>query len=250
LSIIKNEKGWTNFRKTNAGVKMLKKFIIIVLFILVSFSSSNYKPSLADGEVNLFEEVINTVDGKVSEYGIKAVFETDKDKESYCLELLKKLEITGGNINIIKEDKFYCIDFNNNNTKGYIESMSYDNHNVVTLNIVQIDAENKLQELEKKVETAIGKKEKEVKYFKYLKAQFSSRDKSEVNRDIASMLKKHSAVNLDTVQIDNGYSTVAYTKKYLSMKNNGKLIDFNYAVCSYSSGDYIVIGTPVIVTTY
>jgi hypothetical protein len=60
----------------------------------------------------------------------------------------------------------------------------------------------------------------------------------------------NNASNIGTVEIDNGYSTVAYTRKYPVMKNDGKWIDFNYAVCSYSSGNYVIIGTPVIITTY
>jgi hypothetical protein len=217
---------------------------------MISFNSSSYSRSLADREADLFKEVLNTAKGTVTEYGVKASFETNKKSEEYCLELLKRLEIASSSTNITKDDKLYCVDFNNNSIKGYIESMSYDNHNVVTLNIVQTDTENRLLELKKKVETAIGSQEKEIKSFQYLKAQISSQDKYQVNRDVATVLKKYNAVNLETVQLDNGYSTVAYTKKYFSMKNNGKLIDFNYAVCSYSSGNYIVIGTPVIVTTY
>jgi len=55
---------------------------------------------------------------------------------------------------------------------------------------------------------------------------------------------------IETVSINNGLSTVAYTKEYDEKVTNNKLIDFNYAVCNYSSGRYIIIGTPEIITTY
>lgn len=229
---------------------MLKKLLILIIFLMIGFGSSDNNFSLAEKNTDLFKEIIGAAQGTVTEYGVKASYETEKDGEAYCLELLDKLGITGGSVNIAKDEKLYSIDFKNNEIKGYIESMSYDNHNVVTVNLVQIDTENKLSELKYKVQKAIGNQEKEVKYFEYLKARISNRDKLQVNSEITETLRKYNAVNINTIQIDNGYSTVAYTKRYPTMKNNGKLMDLNYAVCSYSSGNYVVIGTPVIITTY
>jgi hypothetical protein len=166
------------------------------------------------------------------------------------LQLLNKLHINNACISVIKEEKFYSVEFNNNGLKGYIENTSYDNHNVVTLNIVQYDSRNGLQELKNMIINAVGKAEDEVRYFEYLKARINCNDKEKVNSEIAEVLKTNNASNIDTVEIDNGYSTVAYTRKYPVMKNDGKWIDFNYAVCSYSSGNYVIIGTPVIITTY
>lgn len=232
------------------GVNMLKKFLMVILVIMIGISSSEYTITLAERDIDLFNEVLNTAQGTVLEYGVKATFETNSDSEEYCLELLKELGIKGGNVNITKDKNSYSVDFNNDSINGYIESMRYDNHNVVTLNMAKTDMENGLSKLKKKVEEAIGREKTEVKYFQYLKAQIVNTNKAEVNRDIAEVLKKHNAVNIDTIQIDNGYSTVAYTKKYSTIKSNGKTIDFNFAVGSYSSGSYIIIGTPVIVTTY
>ena len=160
------------------------------------------------------------------------------------------MNIENADINVVKEDRFYSVEFSNNELKGYIESTSYDNHNVVTLNVVQYDNGYRLSELKNRINIAVGKDEKEVKYFDYLKAQINKGDKEKVNSDIAKLLKNNNASNIDTIKIDNGYSTVAYTKKYPVMKNNGKWMDLNYAVCSYFSGDYVIIGTPVIITTY
>jgi hypothetical protein len=81
-------------------------------------------------------------------------------------------------------------------------------------------------------------------------ADESIEDIYEVNEKIIKLLESHSTKNIETVNINNGLSTVAYTKNYDAMVNNNKLIDFNYAVCNYSSGSYIIIGTPEIIITY
>jgi hypothetical protein len=229
---------------------MKMKAFILLIFMMVSLGDFNSNLYLASKKPDFFREIVSLTEGKVVEYGVKANFQISENGEDYCLELLKKLNIENADINVVKGDKFYSVEFNNNETKGYIESTSYDNHNVVTLNVVQYDNEYRLLELENRVSIAVGKDEKEVKYFDYLKAQVNKDSTEKVNRDIAEFLKNNNASNIDTIKIDNGYSTVAYTKKYPVMKNNGKLMDLNYAVCSYSSGDYVIIGTPVIFTTY
>lgn len=229
---------------------MKTKAFIVLIFMMISFGYFNSSLYLASKNPDFFREIVNLTEGEVVEYGVKANFEILGNGEEYCLELLKKLNIVNADINVVKGDKFYSVEFNNNEFKGYIESTSYDNHNVVTLNVVQYDNEYRLLELKNKVSIAVGKDEKEVKYFDYLKAQINKDSTEKVNSDIAELLKNYNASNIDTIKIDNGYSTVAYTKKYPVMKNNGKLMDLNYAVCSYSSGDYVIIGTPVIITTY
>lgn len=229
---------------------MKTKAFILLIFMMVSFGYFNSNHYLASKNVDFFREIISLTEGEIVEYGVKANFEILGNGEEYCLELLKKLNIENADINVVKDDKFYSVEFNNNEFKGYIESTSYDNHNVVTLNVVQHDNEYRLLELKNRVSSALGKDEKEVKYFDYLKAQINKDSTEKVNNDIAELLKNNNASNIDTIKIDNGYSTVAYTKKYAVIKNNGKLMDLNYAVCSYSSGDYVIIGTPVIITTY
>ena len=229
---------------------MKTKTFMLFLFMMVGFGYFNSSSSLTIESVDFFKEIVSVTEGNVTEFGVKANFEISEDGEIYCLKLLKGMNIENADINVVKEDRFYSVEFSNNELKGYIESTSYDNHNVVTLNVVQYDNGYRLSELKNRINIAVGKDEKEVKYFDYLKAQINKGDKEKVNSDIAKLLKNNNASNIDTIKIDNGYSTVAYTKKYPVMKNNGKWMDLNYAVCSYFSGDYVIIGTPVIITTY
>jgi hypothetical protein len=237
-------------RGIQRGKNMKTKIFILLIFMMAGLGYFNNGSYLTTKNLDFFREIVTLTEGEIVEYGIKANFEVSENGETYCLELLKKLNIENADINVAKGDKLYSIEFSSNEFKGYIESTSYDNHNVVTLNVVQSDNEYRLLELKNRVSVAVGKHEKEVRYFDYLKAQINEDNTQKINSDIAELLKRNNASNIDTIKIDNGYSTVAYTKTYPVMKNNGKSMDLNYAVCNYSSGAYVIIGTPVIITTY
>jgi Tfp pilus assembly protein FimT len=88
------------------------------------------------------------------------------------------------------------------------------------------------------------------KYFQYLKAKLPNNNIKYDNNKVLELLKGYDSTNINTVKLENGYSTTAYTKMYNSMESNGQLIDLNYALSKYSSGSYIIIGTPEINVTY
>lgn len=226
---------------------MRKKIFIILMIIIIGLGCFNRNPSSAKKNIDLFSGILNATGSITVENGLKVSFEINGDGEKYCLDFFKKLQIDSADVNIIKDNDLYCLEFKKTGLNGYIEYMNYDNHNVVTLNIVRKDKENRLSELKDLVATATGK---DLKYFEYLKAKLPNDNLAKINEDIVSFLKDQDAVNIYTTFITNGYSTSAYTRKYSPMKNNGKLMDFNFAVCSYSSGNYVIIGTPVVFTTY
>lgn len=229
---------------------MRKKIFINLMIIIIGLGCFNRNPSSAKKNIDLFNGILNTTGSITVENGLKVSFEINGDSENYCLDFFKKLQIYDADVNIIKDKDLYCLEFKKTGLNGYIEYMNLDNHNVVTLNIVREDKENKLLELKNLVTAATGKDSRDIKYFEYLKAKLPNDNLVKINEDITSFLKGQDAVNIYTTYINNGYSTVAYTRKYSPIKNNGKLMDFNFAVCSYSSGNYVIIGTPVIFTTY
>jgi hypothetical protein len=214
-------------------------------------SLGNFKDfSFAKKNTNLFNDILNSVQGNIVEYGIKANFEINDNGEEYCLALSKRLNLINSDINIKKSDKFYSIEFSKNGEKGYIEYSSYDNHNVVTINMIKTDNMNRIEEYKTTIKKAISKNEQEVKYFEFIKAKVQESDNLKLNNEIINVLKIKGAENIYSVELENGISTVAYTKQFTAMKNNGKKMDLNFAVCSYSSGNYLIIGTPIIIEAY
>ncbi|SKA81237.1 TATA-box binding [Clostridium sp. USBA 49] len=229
---------------------MRNKLFILVLILIILFGGINKNLSFAKKNINFFNEILTKVNGSVEEYGIKTVVNTKEDSENYCNKILKSLNLKDVITNITKESNIYCIEFRNNNIYGYIESTKGDSYNTVTLNIIKKGSTNGINSLEKLVDNALGENYNKAKYFQYIKAQIPSKDIYKTNKDIEVLLKDNGVKNIDTVKIENGYTSTAYTGKYPVIKNNGKYIDFNYALCSYTSGNYIIIGTPIIIETY
>lgn len=227
----------------------MKNKIIILIFISIIALFNDKSFSFTNDNSDVFNKMIESVHGNIIEYGIRANFEINEDGEKYCLDLLKKLNLTNNNINITKNNKFYSLEFSNTVENGYIEYSSYDNHNVVTVNIVKSDNVNNLEEFKTKIDLAINNT-KDVKYFQYLKAKVLESDKVKLDNEIIDVLKAEKAKNTSTVELENGISTVTYTKRFNAMKNNGKLVDLNFALCSYPSGNYLIIGTPIIIEAY
>ncbi|MBU3092551.1 hypothetical protein KPL35_10750 [Clostridium sp. CF011] len=239
----------------------MKRKSIALLCIVLSLIilQINVKISNAQEVVNLFDEILLQTKSKTVEYGLKTCFKTGEEPKQFCDYLVKSLELNNRKIklNISENENSYCIEVSGENVEGYIEALKYKNENDITINISKIGNENGLVSLKNKVSTSIGYRGKNIKYFQYLKAKMgesSSSVKNEdiygVNNRIIKVLKSHGTYNIKTVSINNGLSTIAYTKKYDELVINKKSIDFNYAVCNYSSGRYIIIGTPEIITTY
>ncbi|MBZ9606405.1 YwmB family TATA-box binding protein [Clostridium estertheticum] len=239
----------------------MKRKSIALLCIVLSLIilQINVKISNAQEVVNLFDEILLQTKSKTVEYGLKTCFKTGEEPKQFCDYLIRSLELNNKKtkLNISESENSYCIEFSDENVEGYIEALKYKSENDITINISKIGNENGLVSLKNKVSTSIGYRGKNIKYFQYLKAKMvesSSSVKNEdiygVNNRIIKVLKSHGTYNIETVSINNGLSTIAYTKKYDELVINKKLIDFNYAVCNYSSGRYIIIGTPEIITTY
>jgi len=225
---------------------------LIILQINVSFSNAQEKS-------NLFDEILLQTKSKTVEYGLKTCFKSREDRKEICNYLVQVLELNHKGIksNSSENENAYCIEFSGKNVEGYVEALKNENANDITVNISRVGNENGLVSLKNKVSAGIGNRGKNIKYFQYLKAKIGNNTENSkvddiyvINKKIIKILKVYGTENIETVSINNGLSTVAYTRGYDEMVSNNKLIDFNYAVCNYSSGRYIIIGTPEIITTY
>lgn len=230
---------------------MKKRYIILngLLIFTIILLMTGFSVTKKDSE--LFDDILKKTNSNTVEYGITAEFTTDEDREDICNDILKSLDFYDGwNTNVLKNEQAYCVEFGKNNVNGYIETMHYENHNIVTINIVKRDNKNSLEELKNKLQQCLGDKKITVKYFMYLKSKMQNDNIEFTNKEILKLLKEHGTTNINTISLENGYSTTAYTARYDSIESGGEKIDFNYAVCKYSSGSYIIIGTPELIITY
>ncbi|MGH4051856.1 MAG: YwmB family TATA-box binding protein [Clostridium sp.] len=242
----------------------MKKKSVSLLCIVLSLIilQVNVKFTNAQEGVNLFDEILIVSKSKTVEYGLKTSFNTEVNPKEIVNYLIESLDLNNKDIKLVRsEDGYsYCIEFSGVNIEGYIEGLKSNNEalkngkkNNITINISKKMNENGLEALKNKVINSIGSHGKDIKCFQYLKAKIddsSSLAVNYINGAIIKILKSRGAKNIDTVSINNGLSTIAYTQKYNEELINNKLIDFNYAICNYSSGRYIIIGTPEIIITY
>jgi hypothetical protein len=242
------------------GIKMKRKSIALLCIVLsLIILQINVRLSNAQEKVNLFDEILLAVEGETVEYGLQTCFKTKEDPKEVCNYLLHTLELDNKEmtLNRFEHEDSYCIEFLSESVQGYIETLKCNNEDVITINISEIGNKNGLVSLKDKVNHSIGYRGGNIKFFQYLKARLQDNHTSgevedvyNTNERIMKVLKSHGAENIETVNINNGLSTIAYTKRYDEKVNNNKLIDFNYAICNYSSGRYIIIGTPEIITSY
>jgi hypothetical protein len=202
-------------------------------------------------ETDLLDEIINKTGSNVVEYGVSSSYITNDMEIQALKDTLRTLGYYDShNIKISENADIYTIDFIKGNVSGFIQATNENNQIYVTIDVREKSTVNNINMLKKNIENAVDKKYKNVKYYFYLKSKVKENNLSLVNDKINKILKNSGAKNIDTVEINKGFSTVAYTKRYETVKNNGLLMDFNYAVTSYNSGNYIIIGTPTIKETY
>ncbi|KGM96249.1 hypothetical protein Z968_06995 [Clostridium novyi A str. 4552] len=225
----------------------------VLLFVITIGIFLSYKVSYAYKKTNFFEEIIDTTRGNVEEYGVETYFKTKINGQ----ELLSYFNDVIDNNKLLKSINYKdknncCIEFKDNkNIKGTILVENLNSNPLVKVSIVEKSNYNNLERLDKWVKNIEGKISKgENINYQYLKAKLPKCSLNKVNRELIELLKGKGAKNIDSIEINNGFTTCAYTRQYKPKRINGKLMDFNYALSNYSSGSYVIIGTPEIITTY
>lgn len=223
--------------------------VLIIITSIIVISLNNF--SSARKNTDLFNEILILTNSTTTEYGITSTFNTESSNDDIPNYVLKSFGFCGKfDKKELKDRRGYCIEFGDNYLNGYIETIKYEDHNVVTVNVVKRDNKNNLEDLKNNLQKCLKDKKINAKYFEYLKAKSTNVNIEEINNQVLSLLKNYRAVNINTISLENGYSTIAYTKNYDSIQSNNKTIDFNCAVCKYSSGSYVIIGTPELIVTY
>lgn len=230
-------------KRVNGRISLFLGIIIFIIFISSSVSK-------AYEERCLFDNIIKQTHGKVVECGLICKYITYINKESEIDNTLNKLGIKYSDYRLVKKDsRTYFIKFENDNLCGYIESIKQKNYYNNTLNIkIKKNKEELLvlNNIAKKI-----KNSNECKVCKYVKAKINEDNLCKLNNSIIDNLKKKSIYNIETIKLNNGYSTTAYTTNFNDFKDiYSDNRNLNYALCRYYSGNYIIIATPEILISY
>jgi hypothetical protein len=225
---------------------------ILVLILVTIAILLNQKISYAYKNTDLFEKMIKTSQGEIIENGVRTRFKSNRNGQELTQYFINKINSnhqTKAKSYINKEN--YYIDFEEESIKGIITIASSKRKSIVTIDIIQKCNNNELDRIKNKVKLISAPvSDSKESYYEYLRAKLPNRNLKSINNELISILRENGAVNISSIELNNGFSNCAYTRKYTSKVNNGKLMDLNFALSSYTSGKYLIIGTPEIIIAY
>ncbi|MBB6630992.1 hypothetical protein [Clostridium algidicarnis] len=218
--------------------------ILSLLFIL------NDKFSIKEDFINKF---IHGLDLSIEEYGIRIEFEGMSEKDfmdfyiDICEQALSVKEIKsnfnieyGKNITTLtqmEEDIKISGLMNNKSKNSYVE---------LKFNIRSIEEKEKIDELLKKEVKLDDNK----RVYKYAKAKLTEGELEKNILDIKNTLKNENSKDIDIVYSEAGVLGTALARSPYSKSGFLGYEDINFAVMNYDSGVYLIVGTPIIYSSY
>lgn len=212
----------------------MKKLFLVISSILISFFIIGAMPNQ---EKNLDSFNLLTTDlieiNNFIENGVRVEYSTKKNiNKEYDFIKNKFIETFGENIKLTNNSIEYNDDlkevkavFWSKNNTSYIR-IDYFNNNE---NIEVLEIRNILAEI-------INIKKEKVKYFDFIKLKIIEEEKDETKEII-----KNYIVDKEFLEVENGIIGKGI------LKDNTKI---NIGYMQYDTGEYLIIGTPVIFITY
>ena len=217
----------------------MKKSVCFILLFLICFSNNivlgkSLKRNVSNQGLILIEKKIYDI-CSFANNGVKVRYISDKDvdkEKSMIVEKIKEQDI--GNVTEESYNELHIRTSINEdiNIKIYKDL----EETIVEEEIINYSSEKKISKLMKELTELQTKCAKDIRYFQYIKGKINNK-----NITIDKIKKIQEMKNINTLDIHNGY--VGTANLY-----NGERV--NFSVCTYNTGSYLVIGTPVIFTTY
>ena len=205
--------------------KVYAIFVLITLLLNIEAIPINNFSSV--------EKKINEISEFV-ENGVKVEYTTSNsiEEEIKILELklgkiLNKyqIEFKDNSLNIQTDNELYIINVFQKNI-----------YTKVDISIINYDKDINLDTLMNRLRNLKDNKSNNLRYFQYVKGKINNKE------EMANKLKETKELkNINTLKIHNGYVGTA------SLYNGERV---NYTISSYDTGSYLIIGTPIIFTTY
>lgn len=216
--------------------------IITSLFIFNLFLSSNNEVTTDNG---IFYSLIDASCGKIIETSFKAVYYVD---ESAKAEMRRAAEhFQGYEVSLNKDvDNIYLLNIIKDEIFIEIKGVDLKDKSQITIKATVYGDGKTLRELEQFIQVYTKNKEAEAKYYKYMKGKLRDKKIDKALQSINSTLNEQGFESIETLEIDNGYTSIAVLDGYLLEDE----IKINYSLCSYETSTYIFIGTPIIDEIY
>jgi len=223
-------------------------FISIIAVIVLGIGFNGHVSAYKNMDIS--EQIIDDTNAVTVEAGFSTNFEYKGDGYALCNEIAEEINSAGKVNKSINDNKnIYNIDIESGYVSGYIQFVKNEGNNIVE---VQIKASDKIKSdnIRDIVRKVLRGKGVESKYFEYIKCNIKDGEIKDVYSKINLIFRNRGVKNIEGVTLDNGYCITAYKGSGECIQSVGKLIDINIAIISYKSGNYLIIGTPEIMTAY
>lgn len=209
----------------------MKGILKIFLIIAISIFSIGAIPNSNKKEFNLLEEKL-TKNNEFIENGVRVHYELPKDLNEYeNIKNILLLEL-GNNLNE-KEDS---ISYEDETIKIFASFFYSEDTSFIQIDFINTKKESTTNEIQNKIEKMINRKAKKIKYFSYIKLKIKEENKNYNNEIINNNLKDKEMINIENGKVGRAF-----------LKDNTRV---NLGYVKYNTGEYIIIGTPVIFVTY
>jgi hypothetical protein len=226
------------------------KISIFILTMALGFIFFGFENLSAKRNQDIFSEILKQTNVNIQQCSITTSFDSRSGGFAICEKILKRLGYGDASLKVTATNNIYRIEFLKDNYYGYIESTHDEKEYSIVININDHCSKNDLNKLKLKMNQALNGISSGNKDFLYIRSKIATQSISTIDSKIKSILKDNQAIDVNSVNINNGITTTAYTGLYSSIKSGSSLMDFNYAVCRYSSGNYLIMGSPEIIATY
>lgn len=208
----------------------MKGILKIFLIITISIFSIGSIPNSNKKEFNLLEEKL-TKNNVFIENGVRVHYELPKDLNEY--ENIKNILLEFGNNLNEKEDS---ISYKDEKIKIFASFFYNEDTSFIQIDFINTKKEFTTNEIQNKIEKIINRKAKKIKYFSYIKLKIKEKNKNYNNEIINNNLTDKEMINIENGKVGRAF-----------LKDNTRV---NIGYVKYNTGEYIIIGTPVIFVTY
>lgn len=203
---------------------MRNKFMLITFLIFTLFS-------MPKTEEDFINSAIKSVDGTVIENG-------------------SRIEITNiKNFNVRELDDVLA-KHDENKVKISIDEEALELEGRVIINTTSKDNSFSIDNLNKDILKEVTREDRNIKVFSYVKAQLREGDVELYKNNLEKYLINTGGKNIKFSSIDSGVTGVALANMDNSEELDNNLFNINFALVKYTSGTYIIVGTPIITCAY
>lgn len=214
-------------------------FMIIFLFIfsLVICQGQIY------GEADLYKK-IDTEMCKIYESGLKLEYSTTKKNEQAIKDVETILgsnfgvKLNNSNIN----DGFFSVEKNKENFNFKISINKELSYSQVAIEIIDKKGIMDIESVKKVLDKLLDNTTNNSRYFSYVKGKIESNNElAQYENELINIIGDSKIQKNDTLLMNNGVTgSMVLKNKY----------ELNYSIMKYGEDIYLIIGTPVIFTTY